>query len=654
MNLIKFRKQDFNKDIIVWGDVLFEGPEWKIQWHQSEHVLFAFDRIRTNHFSLTNYNEIMRFSKMFVYYSFPKHVNYSISSWLTTEARFIALKTFLTEFIFPNQILTARSLVSITEEQLSDYLNIIQQKMKRQETGSVTRYRAFCIVLKEWVSMSADKLLPEDYCIDIKLSRVLTKEIRSKCETYSMSMYETWQPMEPNDVEVCYQDAHRYIYELAPCIVDCNDLIRNRARKNGPKDNNYSEVREDGMTKEVFQSLKDMKVPMIDKNTKFFNFEPVTTKVKSLGYACGEQDRTTINISEIRPEVIHLKRACIYIIGLFTGLRRREISELKAKSGYIRNGDWYLEIYRYKTSDDPSGKGSRDNIPVPKIVVDAVEVLLKLFKDNRKKLDSDYLITSDIITIKGFQKVQVATIGKDVVRYTEKVTGNRTHAHQLRKTIAWLLISRSENNIKLIHQLFGHRSYNMTLRYILRNELMVESVIDLLSHNYTESLNEVFQAVTNGKTVGSLSTKLKSRMDEKKYKGQILVTDIETFVKQMLTSGIPLFVSRIPIGAFCIKAEQTKTVPPCMNKTNATSPQVEFCDYINCEYVLHTEDSIKNIETQIAHLKKKQTYLDESADERVVAFYEHEIITNEAFLLQQRQASLDSQTKGQKNVSKTQ
>jgi len=150
-----------------------------------------------------------------------------------------------------------------------------------------------------------------------------------------------------------------------------------------------------------------MEMPLIDEKTKLFNFIPVTKKVVSLGYACGWQYRTTINITEVRPAAIKLKRACIFIIGLFTGMRRREIAELKATPCFMKNGGHYLSITRFKQSGDASGLGEPDEIPVPKIVSDAVNVLIELFALNRKKIGSEYLLLSDISTKKNLKKLKL-------------------------------------------------------------------------------------------------------------------------------------------------------------------------------------------------------------------------------------------------------
>lgn len=631
MSLINFRKHDFANDVPVATGVMFNSSKWRIQWTQSEHSLFDFDRVKLEKTFLSDHQDLYRFAKIMTYYSFPKKVNLNITSWNTTYSRFLGIISFIKNFCWPNQILSAKMLSSVTQQQLQRHLNNLVERFELGIAGSFTAYRLFSIFIQNWSDFTTRELLPNEFTLNVNIELLFTKKLLSKCNQLIEEQCDSWQPMAPEDIETCYKNAHRYLYEYAPCIIECQELIRNRPTK-GKKKPVLAMVREDGKSKKLFKTLLNKKVPKIDDETKLFNFVPTTKKVKSLGYACGWQYRTTLDITEVRPEVINLKRACIFLIGLFTGMRRREIAELKAKPAFERNGDWYLAITRFKTSDDASGVGEPDEIPVPSIVRDAIDVLIKLFQYNREKMSSDYLLLSDIITRKRYEKIKVNTVSKDVKRFIFDTTGANVHAHQLRKTLAWLLISRNEHNIELIRQLFGHKSYGMTLRYILRNELLVDSVMDLLEHNYTEDLNDVFQSIANDKTVGELSSRIKVRMEKQKYKGQILATDIESFIHEAIKAGVPMFVSKLPIGAFCIKAGDSSTVPPCMKQSKSHTPQVEFCNYKICSHVLHNNESVANINAQIAYYQKKQHYLPENTDERVVAYYETQVIEHQELL----------------------
>jgi hypothetical protein len=306
---------------------------------------------------------------------------------------------------------------------------------------------------------------------------------------------------------------------------------------------------------------------------------------------------------------------------------------LKVNATFARDGQDYLYITRFKTASNPR-KGTPDNIPVPRIVVDAIQILENLFKHQRKELESEYLLVSDIITVKRYSKIKINTIGKDVRKFLIDFTGEDGHTHQLRKTIAWLLISQGEENIDLIRQLFGHKSYGMTLRYILRNELLSGCIKELLEKNYTEDLHQALSKIASGEAVGDLANKLRQR-SIKNYPGQILASEIEAFVHSALESGVPLFISRIPIGGFCINSSDiSKKKPPCIDDTDEGKPNPEFCDYLNCPHVLHTSESVENVKSQISFYEKKQKHLPEFGDDRIQHYYESKIQKNKKLLEQ--------------------
>lgn len=631
MSLIDFSEHDVSEDLVIHSDVKFSDNKWVIRWAQSEHQTFDFGNIQLDKTRLTDYPDLCRFVKIFTYYNFPKKLNLSISSWSTTAQRFSHIKYFVRDFLWPRQFLTSRSMASVTTRQLKDYVSILLERLEQNEQASTTKYLACKHVIQSWAEFSEKKVLPKEYNLDINPNLVFTNKIASLANQLILNNTTPWQPMSPRSIELAFSEAKRYIYEYSDCIIQCQALINNRPTV-GIQEELRSQVREDGRTSELFQTLTKMSVPMIDDESKLFNFLPITKKVSSKGYKRGWQYRTHCKIDEVRPEVINLKRACIFIIGLFTGMRRREIAELYATPTFVKNGEQYLSITRFKTSDDASGAGEPDNIPVPQIVSDAVNVLIRLFADIREAMGSDYLLLADKLSKKQYEKMKIDTVTKDVRAFCADVTGEHVHTHQLRKTIAWLLISQSENNVELIRQLFGHKSYGMTLRYILRNELLVSSVMEILEHNFTEDLVEAFESVANGQTAGELSQKIKSRMETRKYKGQILATDLENFIHELIKSGVPCFVSRLPIGGFCIKAGEETSIPPCMAKTNQSQPVIEFCDYKSCPHVLHNQESIDNIRKQIAYYEQKKHFLIESDNERQIEYYETQIIEHEQLL----------------------
>lgn len=626
MGLLILRDLDLSRDFKIDDDNYFYSARWNIQVDQTESFTINFSRLNTDG-NDENFKDLITFVRMLTYYSFPNKVNRSIKSWYTTQTRYSGIVSFANKYLIKNGLISKNLIKLFDVKTFNKEIDLLTSKIKRKERGAATNLGQLVTTIDLWLLLSEKEYLPEEYCLKIKHENIISKKKRKEIARLIENELNTWSPIEGHVIEQAYKYAKKYIYEYSETIIRCHEIIRNRPRISGK---NLAPIRKDGMTKDIFIELENMNIPEKRKGEKLFKLEAVTTQVKSLGYKSGWQDRTQIHIKGVRPEVIELKRACLFIIGLFTGLRRREIAHLKASPAYIRNGDTYLDIIRFKTSDDPNDEGEEDSIPVPPIVADAVNCLILLFKDQRESLNSDYLITVDYVTRKDFERIQIRTVTKDIRRFIFSATGyDSAHPHRLRKTIAWLLISRGEKNLELIRQLFGHKSFGMTLRYILRNHLMVGSVIELLEHNYTEDLKAIFTEIENGNTSGKLSQKIKDRMNTRKYKGQLLVTILEDFINQCLSSGIPLFISMIPIGGFCLKVGESKKIPPCMIRTGGEKPDIEFCDYKNCEHVIYDDVALKNIEAQIKYFKVKLSYLPESSSENLVAFYEREILENE-------------------------
>ncbi|HIH0446625.1 TPA: tyrosine-type recombinase/integrase [Vibrio cholerae] len=635
MGLLILRDMDLSHDFKIDNENYFYSPRWNIQVDQTESFAINFSRLNT-HGNDKNFEDLITLVRMLTYYSFPNKVNLSIKSWYTTAKKYSDIVSFSNKYLIKYSLISIKLIKIFDVIAFNKEIELLISKIKRKERGAATILRQLVSTIDHWSLLSEKEYLPEEYCLRIKREHIISQKKRKEITHLLDSELNTWSPIEGHVIEQAYKHAKKYIHQYSESIIRCHEIIRNRPRK---RNNHLAQVRKDGMTKNIFIELANIHAPEKTNGKKLFNLEVTTKKVKSLGYKSGWQDRTQININGVRREVIELKRSCLFIICLFTGLRRREIANLRANPAYKKNGDTYLDIVRFKTSDDPNHKGEQDSIPVPPIVADAVNCLLLLFKDQRISLNSDYLITVDYVTRKDFEKVQIKTVTNDIKHFILSATGyDLAHPHRLRKTIAWLLISRGEKNLELIRQLFGHKSFGMTLRYVLRNHLMVGSVIELLEHNYTNDLNKIFNDIETGNASGVLSQRIKERMNTRKFKGQLFVTNLEVFIYQCLSSGIPLFISMIPIGGFCLKVGESKKIPQCMIRSGGAKPDVDFCDYKNCEHVIYDDVALKNINAQIKYFQVKLSYLTDSSNKNLVGFYEREIMEHKNLLyrLQQR------------------
>ncbi|WP_152205923.1 tyrosine-type recombinase/integrase [Marinobacter changyiensis] len=620
---------DLNNLEIAPG-VFFHQNIWRFPISKSESVRFDFSTIlNINNTSLQKFEDLNLFIKSLVYYSFPDSFLTSGKSWSTSISYYTTLKIFAEDFFYESFLVDRILISKIDSVQLGVF---IDRCIDISEFNGRARWIVLRLpsILRLWMFASETKSLPNWCSPNFQFDELVSDKVKEKQSWLIDEFIGSWSPLSPHQIKQTYNSAFYYIYEYSQTIIYAYDLIQRRPK--GTK-GQLTEVRKDGKSKELFLDLVKLDIPkFIGTGNPIFALKEVTKPVRSHGYKSGWQDRTTVDISGIRPEFIQLKRACIFIIGLLTGMRRREIANIKVNPIFLRDGAYYLKIIRFKTTTSPSKEGKKDEIPVPKIVADAVFILMSMFERQRYELNSDYLLVTDIITKKGYDKIKLDTIGKDIKSFILESSGDPGHTHQLRKTIAWLLISKGEENIDLIRQLFGHKSYGMALRYIMRNELLSGSVMELLEENYTEDLSEAISKIASGEAVGDLAESLKKRSVQH-YPGQMLPSEIEVFVHTALEAGVPLFISRIPIGAFCVStSDLAKKKPPCIAGTDEEKPNPEFCDYINCPHVLHTTESRDNVKRQINFFETKLRHLPDSGDDRVIDYYENKIQSNKGLL----------------------
>ena len=615
---------------IAPGIFFKKSDDWRIQYNQSEHELFNFSYNIDQGVSINRFPALKTLHKNLTYSFMPHLLNDRIKSYKTTKSFYVAVKNLVIKFLYHEQITNKTQLENIAKQQ---WIDLIRDSIRLAElnpkNGNFYFLESTIRLLSNWHKISQYRMLPTWCKLAYSSHEIIDKKDRKRIYELRDNEQGTWLPLEPDTLKSCFDKAKDYVEIYSKNIIEAHNIIKNRPRHND-KECKLTLVRKDGMTKGTFKKLQKLEIPKQRENGKpLFAIQENSKMVRSKGYASGFQPRTWLNIDEIRPQVIQLKRACIYIIAFFAGLRRREIAELPHQTPHYDGTYWWINIVRFKTEDEPISEGRKDIIPVPKIVADAINVLVKLFQHTRDELCSNYLIVSDKLTKKRYEKIKIATITKDIRCFTTEFSTECGHPHQLRKSIAWILISRDEKNIDLIRQLFGHKSFKMTLTYILSNKLLMSNIIELIELNYAEELLEVFDKIFEGELVGNVEKSIHSRANNKHFKGQILNTKLETFLDDLQSSGVQVYVSKLPIGAFCLTEGELKNKQlPCTLKNDQLTPQPKFCDYKNCPNILHSEESAENIRKQADYYRVKLNHLPDTASEVLRRYYQSEIEEN--------------------------
>lgn len=271
-----------------------------------------------------------------------------------------------------------------------------------------------------------------------------------------------------------------------------------------------------------------------------------------------------------------------------TGLRRRELASLTFDDVYKSKSDgkWWLSFVRYKTSDDPNYFGEADEIPLPDYLGDAIESYKQLRQFDRYMLKG-YLF-QPIISSRELNKAD-RMIDKVARNLSVEVGVDGLHIHRFRKTIAEILINKSERNFDIIRMLFGHRSYIMGLRYISRNPFLVSSVVETLKEHFAKDFVEILQSIHSGVYAGKAANDLAERVVGRPdiFVGKLLKLTVLDYVTHMFEGGGGFLVQRTTLSTFCMSGliHQGESLPPCLaNRSNLiypASPDVSNCQ-IHC------------------------------------------------------------------------
>ncbi|MFZ3024409.1 tyrosine-type recombinase/integrase [Pseudomonas sp.] len=568
----------------------------------------AFTRI---HFPETCENH-RALKKALVFNSLPDHAPFSPIRSFKTTASYAARFNLLVRHVFePNFLdVNPNSIKLITSKLLNNSMDNIKS----------TSYKAhgdIFFFIRFWISLSTQNLIPEIFHLNINIKTFDTPERRNDILQEFVGNISSWKPFTEADLGSMMDYARFWTEAALPKLLKTCSYI-----KENLIDQSYAStyvIAEDNLEVEHALSVevngKTLVRPSVRRRTYFREdrngFESYTSYAWLYSYA------TSLD---------HVRNAIFILVALMTGLRASEIRPLKF-SDLIENndGEFSLRIVRYKTADDPN-IGEIDFIPLPRFVGEKIKEMQYLRSVKRLE-NKNYIFQS----CKGRREIKLASrinlnIMLDEISFETKV--DRIHVHRFRKTIAEILINRSERNIDIIRLLFGHKSYAMTLRYIGRNPYLVRSVAFAIEQNYTAEFTDLINSIRSEASSGSSAMKIIERIQatENAFVGKQLRITILTYVTHLLSAGEPLFIHRTAVGTYCISAQRysTPNVPPCLS--GRTEPVIDMlpeptrCDS-SCEHAVFVkkaqralEDNLKFYETI---LEKGSTNLSSRAQQMI-------------------------------------
>lgn len=454
----------------------------------------------------------------------------------------------LEQFIFLDNHLTA----SPEDIKLISMALIRSALDKARKDSAKSNFLKLCKMLRLWILLSDNKLIPEELCLEVTLSEFYTPELRSEIMGHMFNgSLSSWTPYSEEDLEILTEYSLFWIENVGPELVQ----LRNYLVESG-----ISELK-DGIINR-FQRLTEFEaITNIEINGKVVIKTHAREYIKDGKPAFGYSWITQYSMA-----LDHVRNAVFVLLALITGARRSELAPLRFSDlTQAANGEYWLKIVRTKTSKNPT-IGDEDQLPIPRFVGDAIRQL-EMLRDVGPFKKGGWIFQSND-PHKSIKRATPGIIGGIIEALRKTLPIDRLHCHRFRKTIAEILINRDERNIDIIRALFGHHSYSMTLRYISRNPLMVRTVALAIEQNYTHDFHEIVAGIKYGGHSGEAAKRIKAQMDERPeaFSGKQLKVSLMSYISHLLASGEKIFVRRTAVGTFCLSGESysSENVPPCL------------------------------------------------------------------------------------------
>ncbi|MDP5542472.1 tyrosine-type recombinase/integrase [Pseudomonas aeruginosa] len=467
---------------------------------------------------------------------------------------FSSTKSKAHEYKFIDIYLLSRNRLSA----IPAHINLITTRMlnealdEAKASGQSSHYLGLFSILRFWLALSHNKLLPEGMNLPEHVVNIDNQE-RSKdvLDTFTGSL-QSWIPYSESELEKLINHSLFWIEEAAPRLLKAKNYII----RSGLDTYQKGVLRRAAPQTDFEQSMS-----ITIKGTPVLNYSLVE-KIKD-----GYTTYTYSWVAEFAQAIDKVRSAVFVFVALVTGMRRNELGVLKFEDIILdKDGLYWIDITRFKTSTDPNYSGNTDRLPLPYYVGRCIEMLKEL-----RGLWSFY--KQGYIFQSAFAVIAVSSdkpdLPSNIVSYLEESTGvERIHPHRFRKTIAEILINLSERNIDIIRLLFGHHSYAMTLKYIARNPYLVRSVAVALEESYSKDFHEILTAVRDGSYSGHAADRLARKIAKRPedFKGKRLRISILTYVSHLLSAGSPIYVGRTAVGTYCVSGESfnSDNLPPCL------------------------------------------------------------------------------------------
>ncbi|EKB1970473.1 tyrosine-type recombinase/integrase [Vibrio parahaemolyticus] len=565
----------------VINESIYSSDYWRLPIQRHTNILFNS--------KIKGANDLYR---ALSYYLLPDYNPFGrINSYNSTRT-YTACFKYLENFLFlPNALsCEALDINIITHRMLNDALD-------RAKEYSARAYSFTYFLIGFWISLSDQNFLPSAYALSVSLKNICTKKRYNDIQSALARETVGWQPFSEEELELLVEHALFWSEKALPELLK----IASYLEEIGASKQNHREIIRGKNRDKKLEEILGKKIDGV----KICGYSHYIRKTNINGYIYDSNCYSWRRAFKLAVDKV--LESIIILLSLVTGMRNREMGILtfdditKAEKG----GSWLLDITRFKTSSDPMYFGEHDNIPIPEFIGDRI---------------SDYKILREFIEHFSPKRNLMLTTVTDVREESEDTDGARgitrtlkrikenlgldtsIHHHRFRKTIAEILIKKSERNIDLIRMLFGHKSYRMSLKYIARNPYLIDSVVNALSEHYTEDFIHIVKAVSKGGYSGEAASRIAEfTKDMSEFKGTLIRLSVRNYIAYLLEAGEDIFIKRTTLGTYCVSTDNHSESyrPPCIDHLGndvAATPDVSNCqlDCKNAVVLAEAKDALES------------------------------------------------------------
>lgn len=583
-------KSSLNNKLVLYPDGCFPISEYSSFHDEHWQFLDENDLAENKFIRFKDNNSKKTFLKKIILYHYIPTFNPqgTIKSFQTTLA-YYSIINLLDKFLFePNHI------KSFPEDINSISIRMLNKSLdEAKESEYFSHYKNLYQVIGFWFLLSDNNLIPEEYRLHINYSKVINTTRQKDVIKVTTCHTTPYSPFSHNEFESLINYALFWTETAIPYIIKAIDYA--------------TELKIPTLSsQQLTRKIPDKKLE------KLFNTE--VDGMKIIGFSkrekvdkrYGSTYTTYFTNHKVRVAVDNVRNAIFIFVALLTGLRRRELASLKFEDFVqLSNGECFVNITRFKTSQDPNYEGENDILPIPNYLYENITNLGEMREYIGNKGEGYIFISSK--SRKKLNSINTSPISTLIKEISNFLNLDNLHAHRFRKTIAEILISQDETNVDLIRELFGHKSFTMVLRYIARNPNIVRSISRIMEHHHINEFTEAIEAINEGHYSGHAFERLARQISNRPsaFQGASLKITIREYVLAMLQANEPIFIHRTPMDTFCLSVPLIggNDLTPCVEKSKNTigkvTPDPSNCQYDKCSKAGITTKAKKGIEENI-------------------------------------------------------